>query len=140
MNGKSKVWAAALLGAALVLGGVSGAALDRALLRDGVSSEARNRDGDRDRDRDRRRNYVDWLAAELDLTAEQRTQIEAVIEHHREQVSALWRETRPRYEELKTQLRSEIRELLSEEQKETYEALLRRSDERRHDGKGNDRS
>ncbi|NIR44550.1 MAG: hypothetical protein GWN99_09675 [Gemmatimonadetes bacterium] len=138
MNGKSKIWAAALLGVALVLGGVSGAALDRALLRDSASAESRDRD--RDRDRDRRGRYLDWLAAELDLTEDQRSQVESIIERHREQVSALWRETRPRFEELKQQLRSEIRDLLTEEQLEAYEALLRKSDERRHDKKENDKS
>jgi hypothetical protein len=53
------------------------------------------------------------------------------LERHREAVSAIWSETRPRYEQLRSQLRDSIRATLSEEQRQAYEALLQREEERR---------
>jgi hypothetical protein len=132
MIGKSKAWALALLGAALLLGGVAGAAVDRVLV--GGSAEAAT--SRRGSDRDRRSSYLDHLSAELQLTEDQRSQVQVIVEQHREQVSALWREMRPRFEELKGQVHAEIRELLTEEQRTAYEALLDKEARRRHGRKG----
>jgi Spy/CpxP family protein refolding chaperone len=70
------------------------------------------------------------LAAELALSEAQRAQIEVLVEGHREQVSALWREMRPRFEEFQAQLRTEIRQVLTAEQLAAYEALLEKEKER----------
>lgn len=137
MNGKSRAWALALLVAVFLVGGAAGAAVDRMLVGDReVSSGQRGRSADRDR----RRSYLDWLGAQLELSEEQKTEVQAILEWHREQVSDLWRELRPRYEELQEQARAEIRGLLTEEQVAAYDALLerqrqrdRRDDDRRRD-------
>lgn len=129
MNGKSRAWALALLIAVFLLGGAAGAAVDRMLVGDReVSSGQRGRSGG---DRDRRRSYVDWLADELQLSEEQRTEVQGILERHREQVEEHWREMRPKYEELQQQARADIRAVLTEEQAAAYDALLERQRQRR---------
>jgi hypothetical protein len=129
MNGKSRAWALALLVAVFLVGGAAGAAVDRMLVGDReVSSGQRGRSGG---DRDRRRSYLDWLADELALSEEQRTEVHGILERHREQVSNLWKEWRPRYDELQEQARVEIRGVLTEEQAAAYDALLERQRQRR---------
>lgn len=126
MNGKSKAWAVALLLGVLFLGGAAGAAVDRLLVSKArAAAEESRRGSDRGR-----RDYVGWLAAELSLSDTQRAQIELLVEGHREQVSALWKEMRPRFEQYQSQLRSEIREVLTPEQLAAYEALLEKEQER----------
>ena len=129
MNGKSKVWALALLAGVFLLGGVTGAAVDRMWIGASATSAARERG---DSDNDRRRGYIEWLSGELGLTEEQRAEVEVIVERHRGQLSALWREMRPSFEELKSQLRDEIREVLTEEQLKAYEALIQDAAERHH--------
>ncbi len=127
MNGKSKAWAIALLGGALLLGAVVGVAVDRML----IGSEATAApDGRRGAERDRRRDYLEWLSAELELDAAQREEVGAIVERHRELTSALWRETKPRFDELKEQLRADIRQTLNDDQRQEYEELLQRHAER----------
>ena len=133
MIGKSKAWALTLLLVVLLMGGVAGAAIDRMFVSDRSTVENRNRRGD---ERDGRRNYIDWLAAELSLTDEQRSNIEVLVERYRSQVSDQWKEMRPKFEEFQTQLRAEIREVLTEDQLEAYEALLAKESERRHSRRG----
>lgn len=131
INGKSKLWALALLLGVLSLGVVAGALVDRSVISGPActtSADDRRSRGDRDR------GYLDWLSAELALTVEQRSQVEQLIDNHRTAVRELWREMRPRYEERKAQLRSEIREVLNAEQAAVYDALLEKdkdSDRRR---------
>ena len=133
MIGKSKAWALTLLLVVLLMGGVAGAAIDRIFVSERATVENRDR---RDGDRDRRRSYIDWLAEELTLTDEQRGEIEVLVDRYREQVSDQWKEMRPKFEEFQTQLRAEIRDVLTEEQLEAYEALLAKESERRHGRRG----
>lgn len=133
MNSKSKVWALALLAGVLLLGGVAGAAADRLFASEAGCPDAEStRHG---RAGDERTSYLDWLAAELDLTEEQHARAQNTVERHREQMSGLWREVRPRFEEMKAELRGEIRNLLSEEQRTRYEELLKNQPRRWYHGK-----
>ncbi len=120
MNGRSRAWALALLVAVFLLGGLAGAVGDRML----SSDSAAPTEGRRGSDRERKRDYLDWLSEELGLSEEQQAQVRAIAERHRDQVSALWREMRPRFEELQAQARSEIRAVLTEEQQAAYDDLL----------------
>ena len=130
MNGKSKVWAIGFLAVVLLFGGVSGAALDRAFVRKAEIAERERRRDDResrrDGSRDRRQGYLNWLSSELDLTVDQKTLVQTIVEGYHEQVSELWHETNPKFELLKSQVRAEIREVLDEDQKTQYEALLKK--------------
>ena len=131
MNGKSKAWAVALLFSVLILGGVIGAAVDRFV--SGRPTGGARQEHPRG-ERDRREGYLDWLAAELKLTDEQRAQVEAIIERQRAEMAQVWQELQPRFEELKAQARAETRALLNQEQLAAYEALLQREAERRPRG------
>jgi hypothetical protein len=132
MNGKSKAWALALLVGVLILGSVVGAALDRFLVRRPATAAMHERwRSEREREGNRREGYLDWLAAELQLTDEQQAQLEATVERHRQEMSAIWREMRPRFEQLRDQARAEVRALLTEEQLAAYERLLERESQRR---------
>ncbi|KPJ91057.1 MAG: hypothetical protein AMS18_09400 [Gemmatimonas sp. SG8_17] len=135
MNGKSKGWALTLLLGVLLLGGVAGATLDRVLIRQ-TASDTRSAG----RHRDRQQGYLEWLTSELDLTQDQQAQVRSIIEEHREQISAIWLETRPRYDELQSRARAEIRQALTQEQQLKYEALLERQAERRRDRRNNGNS
>ena len=133
MNGRSKTWAMALLVGVLLLGGIAGAAVDRTVIGAASCPAAEGKGSRGDRDDDRYAGYLDWLSGELSLSAEQRAEVERRIEAHRSSVKELWREMRPRYEEMKAQLRNEIRAVLNEDQVAAYEALLEKdSDKRRH--------
>ncbi|HEU4700367.1 MAG TPA: hypothetical protein VFS40_14380 [Gemmatimonadales bacterium] len=75
--------------------------------------------------------YLDRLTRDLALTPVQRDSVRAVLERHRPQMDSLWQSVRPRFETLRTTIRSEIRTHLTPEQRARYEQLLER---RRHDG------
>jgi len=121
MNGKSKTLALALLLGAFLAGGAVGAVLDRYVV--GGATRAASQE-QRSRDRDRRESYMDWLATELDLTEAQRQQVAAALEENREEVNALWQETRPAFEELRARFRAQVREVLSQEQQVAYDSLV----------------
>jgi hypothetical protein len=127
MNGKSKLWALALLIGVLVLGGVGGAAVDRSLADSACPAANRDRRSREDRDR----GYLDWLSSELALTPEQRAEVEKRVERHRAAVRELWGEMRPRFEAMKSELRNDIREVLNEDQIAAYDSLLERADRHR---------
>lgn len=87
-------------------------------------------EGSRGGTRDRRESYLDWLAAELALTQQQREQVAAILERNREEVAALWQETRPAFQALTARLRAEVRDVLSEEQQVAYDTLIANERER----------
>ncbi|GBD31605.1 MAG: hypothetical protein KatS3mg081_1315 [Gemmatimonadales bacterium] len=117
--GRSKVWAAAVVIAAFVAGIAVGGAATAAL-------------GDRDRDRDRERSprlsYIDRLDRELQFTPEQRDSVVAILRRHDATTKEIWRESRQRFEEVRTQLRADIMKVLNDEQRERYQAFIARSD------------
>lgn len=127
MNGKSKFWALALLVGAFLIGGVTGAVVDRGLAR---RSSAETQESRRGGERDRRQSYLDWLTSELSLSEQQRDQVAIILERNREDVAALWQETRPAFEDLKNHLRGEVRDVLNDEQRTAYEALIAAERER----------
>ena len=133
MIGKSKAYALALLAGVFLAGSVAGAAIDRALSGADARAEQPDRRGG---ERDHRHSYIDWLATELELSADQRASVELIVEQYREQVSAQWHEMRPRFEEFKEQFRAEVRGVLTQDQLEDYEALLAQEAERRHSRRG----
>ncbi|MGH7544986.1 MAG: periplasmic heavy metal sensor [Gemmatimonadota bacterium] len=121
---RSKLLAAGLLAAALLLGGALGGAGARWV-------------GDDSCDRDRRRGadaYLERLEGELDLTAEQQARVRDVLARQRDEMSALWREVRPRADEIRTATRREVRALLTPDQQVRYAEFLERID-RKHERK-----
>lgn len=119
---RSKVIAAALLGAAFVGGAAVGA----------VGSNAWKQGERRERREERpRMSYTDYLTQELGLTEVQRESLRAILARREEGMDELWREMRPRFDSLREQVRMEILGMLNETQREQYRALIARSDSAR---------
>jgi hypothetical protein len=116
----------ALLLGAFLIGGVTGAVLDRTLAGKAAREASESRRG-----RDRGASYLDWLSQELALSEQQRNEVAAVLERNREEVAALWEETRPAFEEVRNRLRAEVQELLTDEQRVVYDALIASERDRR---------
>lgn len=59
----------------------------------------------------------------LKLTPEQNTQVAAILEAKRQKIDALRAEIRPKFEELRNSMRSEIRQLLTPEQQQKFDVM-----------------
>jgi Spy/CpxP family protein refolding chaperone len=76
-------------------------------------------------------NPVDELASGLQLNPEQKQKLTVIIEQSGEKYRKLSREFRPQYEGIRQETRQAIREILMPEQKERFEEIIRREQERR---------
>ena len=80
-----------------------------------------------ERSGERRRMIVE----EVSLTAPQKTSIDSLVSFYRDRMSELGQEFRSRYRAEIVDLREEIKEVLTEDQLQMYEALLEENDDRR---------
>lgn len=76
--------------------------------------------------------YLERLTRELRLTPPQQQQVQAVLDRFTPRMEALDAETRPRFEQMRTEIRAEIRALLTEAQRTRYEEMTRRHDAERN--------
>ena len=74
---------------------------------------------------------MDKLSGELVLTAEQKGNLEKVLEEGRRRMVDLGRSMKPRYQEIKLETRTRIRELLSPDQSARFDELMKEHDARR---------
>lgn len=120
-----------LLAGAYLAGALSGAAVVRVVSADepAVRSPAR--------EEHRREHSGPDLFDELGLTEEQRRRVEAILERRRNQVDAFWDEFGPKLRAIRDSTRSEIRAVLTPEQRELEDRLWRARHGRR--GKDKDR-
>lgn len=72
------------------------------------------------------------LTEELQLTPEQSGAIRQILAETREEYSRLRQENRPRFREIRNRSRDRIRAVLNPEQREIFEAFVRRRDEERN--------
>jgi Spy/CpxP family protein refolding chaperone len=68
---------------------------------------------------------------DLNLTADQQSQIQAILNDTRAQYAGLHEKLDPEYEQVRQQGREKIRQLLTPEQRPKFEELLRQMDEDR---------
>ena len=94
----------------------------RASTSEDVSDETRS-----ERSGERRRMIVE----EVGLTEPQKTSIDSLVSFYRDRMSELGQEFRSRYRVGIGGLREEIKEVLTEDQLQMYEALLEENDDRR---------
>lgn len=73
----------------------------------------------------RARRFREQLANRLELDEAQQAQMDAFIEANRAEASAFWDDTYARYRELRLKFREQIGEILTESQRETFDALMR---------------
>ena len=78
---------------------------------------------------------VEQMARELDLTPEQRTQVEGVLKASRGRVEEFQRDVRDRFENERRTLRDEIRKVLTPEQQQQFERWLERQPRGRNPGR-----
>ena len=129
-----KIWL--VLVGVFALGCVTGAALD-GLYR----SRAGGRMNRGEEERRKTGAHFERMRRELSLTDEQATRVRAVLDETRDEYRRLRAEVRPRFEEPRMKARARIRELLTPEQQQKFDAhaaerdAQRREDERRRDEK-----
>ncbi|MBI4501024.1 MAG: hypothetical protein HY700_07665 [Gemmatimonadetes bacterium] len=115
---RARLAAAAVLVATFLLGGVAGAGLDRALPgADGSDRQAALCSGGMGQ------GAQTPLVRHLDLTPEQRPQIEKVVAHWHPQMQALWQEFQPRVNALMDSARVEMDAILTPEQQARRDSL-----------------
>lgn len=97
-------------------------------------AEARSRrdGGAPDRDRsprrdarsgeERSRRFREALVQRLELSEDQQAQIDAFIQANRTEASAFWDDTHARYRELRLRFREQIREILTDSQREIFDS------------------
>lgn len=117
----AKRWMALALFAALGIGVGSGILLDRFLLLPARSTDVR---AGRGRHSEHGQRMLEHLRERLELTDEQTAKLEKVLERNHETARQFWSESREGYEAIRRQFRSDIRELLTDEQREEFDAMV----------------
>lgn len=74
---------------------------------------------------------LERFSRKLDLTAEQKEKVGAVLESSRQRMEALWKEGRPKFDAIRESTNTEIRALLGPEQREKFDKLNARMEARR---------
>lgn len=135
MTSSAKKWIGVTLAATLVIGMGAGILVDRFLLvstADSGVSDSRER-GERHRDRGRR--MVERLRSRLALTDEQAARLDTVMKENHETAREFWRNSRQEFETLRRQFREDIRELLTEEQRVTFDQMVAEYESKNRRGK-----
>jgi uncharacterized membrane-anchored protein YhcB (DUF1043 family) len=116
MRSRKWMWVALFL--TLILGMSLGVLLDRNLT--GQRSQG-----------DRRTSFKERLESELQLSPEQKEELEKVLTANRARADDFWKQTRSSYAELRQEFRQLIRALLTPEQQERFDAMMAEIDARR---------
>ena len=66
---------------------------------------------------------MDRFSSTLHLTPEQREKVSGILEAKRQKIEALRAEIRPRFDEIRTSTSGEIRQLLTPEQQQQFDAM-----------------
>jgi heavy-metal resistance protein len=98
-----------------------------------VTSRVSHRNPWEGKPRDRMEGYLRLLGENLDLSSAQRDSVRAILERHRGDMDAIWQEVAPRYETMRSQIRSEIRTQLTPDQQRKYGDLTARLDQERRE-------
>jgi Spy/CpxP family protein refolding chaperone len=125
------MWLTLLL--TLILGMCLGILLDALVLGRDEGGDRRNQSRG-----DRTERYKAKLENELGLTPDQMNELDRVLTSNREKADAFWKQSRESYNELRKEFRQAIRALLTPEQQEKYDEMVRKHDERRKKDKGNE--
>lgn len=127
MVASAKKWMGVTLVATLVIGVGVGVLVDRFVLAASSVVHSRARDVDRrggDEHRDRGGRMVERLRSGLDLTDDQATRLEEVMNQNHETAHEFWTNSRKEYEALRQQFRADIRGLLSDDQQVKFDEMV----------------
>ena len=78
---------------------------------------------------------VEKFKARLKLSTEQTQRLESILDETQHEFRQLHLAVKPRFEEIRQTMRSGVRQMLDEEQKREYEAMVRERDSRRKNKK-----
>ena len=73
--------------------------------------------------RDFQARLLERFSSKLKLTAEQRTQVAAILDVKRQKIDALRAEIQPRFKEIRASTAAEIRQLLTLEQQQKFDIM-----------------
>ena len=118
---RTRTRAAALLGAAFVLGALVGAG--------GMAVAEHRHAGSHRHGPD---EFLHQMTGTLHLTAPQQDSVRQILARHRPAMDSLWRELGPRFETLQGTIRSEIRQQLTPGQQGRFADMNQRFDAMRH--------
>ena len=76
-------------------------------------------------------SHMAMFTRDLNLTPEQQTQVQAIMNETRSHYAELHQKLDPEYEQVRQQSRDHIRQVLTPEQRPKFEELLRQMDEER---------
>jgi len=80
---------------------------------------------------DRAPSHMAMFTRDLNLTPDQQTQVQAIMNETRAHYAELHQKLDPEYEQVRQQGRDHIRQVLTPEQRPKFEELLRQMDEER---------
>jgi len=123
---KRKVVAAAMMAGLFLLGGVTGAAAMRTYQQRQLKDQLEKGPGPA-----RARMRLRAMRRFLDLTAEQESQLQTIVDEAETKHRELFEECGPGLKELREDTEAKIEALLTEEQRATYKKLIERRHERR---------
>lgn len=115
-----------LLVATFIVGALTGAAVDRVVSADEAPPRRESRDDD-----DRRRG--EYVIDRVEMAADQRAAIDAILERRADRMRAVWRQVEPHLDAVTDSARAEIMQVLTPEQRSEYERMLRERRMRRQE-------
>ena len=121
MFSRSKAWALALLVAAFVAGGAAGWG-GRSMTAARRPPPFRYRDASA---------MVAYLKKELSLSPAQQDSVRAVLQRHRPDLDAIWKQVRPRVDSIRSAIQTEISAQLAAAQQSRYRDLVARFERQR---------
>jgi Spy/CpxP family protein refolding chaperone len=120
---RSRMAAAGLLLATFALGAVAGGVgMTVAEHRPGGVKESHGRAG-----------FLARLTDQLDLNDDQRDSICAILERHGPMMDSMWKEVRPRFDSVRTEMRNEINAQLTPDQQRRYQEMRERRQQENRD-------
>jgi Spy/CpxP family protein refolding chaperone len=120
-NAKLKIWL--VLVVVFALGSITGAALT-GLYRSRASN-------DRPPEKEKAGRGLEKIRGELNLTDEQTKSVSAILDDTRNEYRALRAELRPRFDAPRQKARARIREVLTPEQRQKFDAIVAQKDAQR---------
>ena len=127
-----KIWLVVV--GVFILGCVTGASLDSLYRLRASGGNRYEHGGPRDRG-----NRFEEMKRDLNLTDQQATAIQGIIEQSREKYRALRSETSPRFDAVRAEAQAQIRALLNPEQQQRFDAEIAKRNARRSEGKRHER-
>ena len=96
-------------------------------LNDGRHDDRGRRGSSSDSHSRERKSYSEHLQEDLNLTVEQRTAVDSILQESQSDMRQVWKEMRAEIDTLRRDVSDEIMKLLDEEQQTKYSEMLERS-------------